>query len=267
MARYSGATWTPIPENSTQAKINPSQLILHSVAAPWTFQRLFLFWKEPKVVTESHFGVSYDGSVGQYLDTTVRADANVSANNRAISVESAANTKNSDEWTTQQIDALVKLMVWAHKTHGIPARICRSEADPGFGIHNMFPSWSGGGTVCPGPKRVKQFKTVVFPKFLKAIEATKPSLVLPSLSLEKVRAAATPPKAKDEIQRIQYALRLLKFLAQGKGKEGEWDSSTKAAYKKFQESLYGVGPYSDGIPGKDSLTRLGQKTKVFTVKD
>src|SRR5690348_11919131 len=169
MARYPGARWLPIPETNTQASINPTQFILHSIIAPWTVERVQAYWMEAGVNVESHFGVGYSGTVGQYVDTEVRADANVSANGRAISVETASNLEGTDKWTAEQIVALVNLMVWAHKTHAIPARICRTETDPGFGIHKMFSSWSGGGTACPGPARTKQFTEEIFPKFLLAI--------------------------------------------------------------------------------------------------
>jgi len=152
-ARYFEAPWLPIPENVAQPRITPTQFILPSAAAPWSPNRLRVFWNEAGVLTESHLGVGYDGTVGQFMDTNVRADANASANNRASSVESAANTENSDPWAPQQIDTLVDIMLWAHRTHRIPARICRSDTDPGFGIHRTFRKWSLDGTECRGPVR------------------------------------------------------------------------------------------------------------------
>src|SRR5690606_3979201 len=103
MPRYSRAKWLPIPENNTQAKIKPTQFIIHSIAAPWDENRLQKFWNESGVNTESHFGLDYDGSMGQYLDTNVRADANASANTRAIAVETASNVSSSDKWTSAQV--------------------------------------------------------------------------------------------------------------------------------------------------------------------
>src|SRR5690606_35901982 len=202
MPRYSRAKWLPIPENKTQAKIKPTQFIIHSVVAPWDENRIQQFWNESGVNTEFDFGLDYDGSMGQYLDTDVRADANVSANTRAISVETASNVSASDKWTSAQVAALAELMAWAHRTHGIPARICRSSTDPGFGIHNMFASWSGGGTACPGKARTKQFKDEVWPLFLSTIGDTPKAVAKPVVRVAYVQ----PGKKNEEVKIVQTVL-------------------------------------------------------------
>jgi hypothetical protein len=155
------------PESDSQAAIVATQLILHSIAAPWTIQRIFEYWRDSTNL-ESHFGLGYDGSLGQYIGTGTRADANMYANRRpdgtgAISCESASNLQHTDPWTPEQVEALIRLGVWVHQQHGIPLRICRSWDDPGFGVHRMFPQWSDGGTACPGDARTRQFTEVVFP--------------------------------------------------------------------------------------------------------
>ncbi|GAA2428944.1 peptidoglycan recognition protein family protein [Streptomyces macrosporus] len=253
MARYRGATWLPIPENTTQTRITPTQLILHSAAAPWSPQRLRDFWNENGVVTESHFGVGYDGAVGQFMDTNVRADANASANNRAISVESAADTRNSDPWTPDQIDTLVEIMVWAHRTHGIPARICRSDTDPGFGIHRMFRKWSVDGTECPGDARAKQFTDTVFPRFLEALGNT-PTPARPTVKLENLRYG----KTNGDVADLQRAL-----IEHGEkipaGATGHYGDQTKAAVASFQRKQGWTGSDADGIPGVETCKRLDLK--------
>ncbi len=156
------------PESDDQPAIVPTQVIFHSVAAPWDENRIGAYWAQPGVNLESHFGVDFDGSCGQYIGTQTRADANYGANRRAdgtgaISVESASNTNHSDPWTPEQIQKLTALGARAHAVHGIPLRICRTHDDPGFGYHGLFPQWSPSGTACPGPARIKQFREVVFP--------------------------------------------------------------------------------------------------------
>jgi hypothetical protein len=153
------------PESDAQAAIRPVQFIVHSIAAPWTIERLYEYWRDSTNL-ESHFGLGYDGRLGQYIGTQTRADANAQANARAISLESAANTSNSDPWTDAQINMLVRVMDWAADEHGIPRRKCRSWTDPGFGYHKMFPEWSVGGTACPGPKRTEQFNEIVLPRVI-----------------------------------------------------------------------------------------------------
>lgn len=168
MAWYPGALKMELqPESDTQPAIRPTQLIMHSIAAPWNEQRIYEYWRDSTNL-ESHFGLDYDGSLGQFIGTETRADANADANRRAdgtgaVSIETASNLKHSDPWTPEQTEALIKLGVWMHQHHGVQLRVCRTHDDPGFGYHAMFPQWSTSGTACPGPARIKQFKEVVFP--------------------------------------------------------------------------------------------------------
>lgn len=155
------------PESNSQQAIRPTQFIVHSIVAPWTARRTYEYWRDSTNL-ESHFGVDYEGTVGQYIGTETRADANAGANRRgdgtgAVSAETASNTKGSDPWNAKQIEDLIAIGVWLHQRHGIPLRICRSHSDPGFGYHSMFPQWSTSGTACPGKARIAQFKSVVFP--------------------------------------------------------------------------------------------------------
>ncbi|MGW2837299.1 peptidoglycan recognition protein family protein [Streptomyces sp. NPDC001493] len=168
MAWYPRATKYELqPESDAQPAIRPTQFIVHSIIAPWTAKRVFEYWRDSTNL-ESHFGIGYEGDVGQFIGTQTRADANAGANLRAdgtgaVSAETASNTEGTDPWTDAQVEELIQLGVWLHETHGIPLRICRTHDDPGFGYHSMFPQWSTSGTACPGAVRIAQFKTVVFP--------------------------------------------------------------------------------------------------------
>ncbi|WP_309029310.1 peptidoglycan recognition protein family protein [Streptomyces alfalfae] len=168
MAWYPGAVKMELqPESDQQAAIKPTQFIVHSIIAPWTARRTYEYWRDSTNL-ESHFGVDYEGTVGQYIGTETRADANAGANRRsdgtgAVSAETASNTSGSDPWNAKQIEDLIAIGVWLHQEHGIPLRICRSHSDPGYGYHSMFPQWSTSGTACPGTARIKQFKETVFP--------------------------------------------------------------------------------------------------------
>ena len=168
MAWYPGATKMELqPESDSQPAIRPTQFIVHSIVAPWTPKRTYEYWRDSTNL-ESHFGLGYDGSLGQFIGTETRADANAAANLRAdgtgaVSLESASNLQASDPWTAAQVESLIKLGVWLHQKHGIPLRICRSAADPGFGYHRLFTAWNPSAHSCPGDARVEQFRTVVFP--------------------------------------------------------------------------------------------------------
>lgn len=155
------------PESDQQPAIKPTQFIVHSIAAPWPVSRIYEYWRDSTNL-ESHLGVGYDGSAAQFIGTETRADANAGANRRpdgtgAVSAETASDLDHSDPWTDAQVERLIQIGAELHRMHGIPLRLCRSHDDPGYGWHGMFPEWSLGGTACPGPARIKQFRERVFP--------------------------------------------------------------------------------------------------------
>ena len=168
MAWYPGAIRMELqPESDAQPAIRPTQFLAHSIAAPWDEKRIYEYWRDSTNL-ESHFGLDYDGSLGQFIGTETRADANAAANRRAdgtgaVSLESASNLHASDPWTAAQVETLIRLGVWLHQRHGIPLRICRTADDPGFGYHRLFREWNPNGHSCPGDARVRQFHEVVFP--------------------------------------------------------------------------------------------------------
>lgn len=162
------------PESDAQAAITPTQFIVHSIAAPWSVQRIYEYWRDSTNL-ESHFGLAYDGDLGQFIGTNTRADANAGANGRAVSLESASNLDHTDPWADRQLESIIGLGVWLHQRHGIPLRICRSWDDPGYGYHGLFSEWSLGGTACPGQARIKQFREVVFPEIKRRAEGGTPA--------------------------------------------------------------------------------------------
>ncbi|WP_069737404.1 N-acetylmuramoyl-L-alanine amidase [Streptomyces sp. EN27] len=195
MAWYPGAKKMELqPESDAQPAIRPTQLIVHSIVANWTARRTYEFWRDSTNL-ESHFGIGYGkGDIAQYIGTETRADANAGANRRsdgtgAISVETASNSTATDPWNASQVEELIELGVWAHRTHNIPLRICRTHSDPGFGYHSMFPQWSTSGTACPGKARIAQFKSVVFPAIVaRATGKTNPPKETPvALSTDDVK--------------------------------------------------------------------------------
>jgi hypothetical protein len=171
MSWFAGAKKLELqPESNTQPSITPDQFILHSLAAPWTAQRTYEYWRDSTNL-ESHFAVGYGGDLAQFIGTQTRADANASANRRAnghgaVSLESASDLKASDKWTDAQVNQIVAVGVWLHKEHGIPLRICRTWDDPGYGHHRMFSEWNPNGHSCPGDARAAQFKSVIFPRIV-----------------------------------------------------------------------------------------------------
>lgn len=200
MAWWEGAVRLELqPESDDQAAIRPTQVIFHSIAAPWDERRLLEHWKTTNL--ESHFGVDFDGSAGQYIGTETRADANAGANLRpdgtgAVSVETASRVDSSDPWTEEQLETLTELGVWAHRRHpAIPLRICRAADDPGYGYHSLFAAWSTGGTACPGPARIRQFREVLFPRIVARANGAE-DMALTDTEISKIAAKVLAGVAK-----------------------------------------------------------------------
>lgn len=182
MARYAEAAWHRCP--GSEPSIRPTQFIFHTAVMRDLVGLRNYFCSGRSGGIESHFGVggkwaadpAQDGAVEQWRDTEEQADANLKANRRAdgtgaISCETCDNAPQSpsdiEPWTPKQVAALIRLGRWAHTTHGIPLRICRTPDDPGYGWHAMWgaPSaWTPAvGKVCPGPRRVAQLKADILP--------------------------------------------------------------------------------------------------------
>ncbi|MFD4740628.1 N-acetylmuramoyl-L-alanine amidase [Streptomyces virginiae] len=195
MAWYPGAIRMELqPESDNQPAIRPTQFIMHSIAAPWSIQRTYEYWRDSTNL-ESHFGLDYVGQPGQYIGTQTRADANYRANLRpdgsgAVSIETASNDKHTDPWSSSQVEELIRLGVWLHQQHGIPLRICRTASDPGYGYHRLHSDWAVGGTDCPGDARVKQFQEVIFPAIVARANGA------PNPNMPPQEAPVTPEEIK-----------------------------------------------------------------------
>ncbi|MEV7776722.1 peptidoglycan-binding protein [Kitasatospora sp. NPDC088351] len=267
MAWYPGAEKMELqPESDAQPAIVPTQVIFHSMAAPWTPRRIYEYWRDSTNL-ESHFGVGYDGGIAQYIGTQTRADANMAANHRpdgtgAVSIESASNDQHTDPWTAAQIGTFIAVGVWLHQRHGIPLRVCRTADDPGYGFHRLFPEWSDGGTACPGDARVQQFHGLVLPGIVAGAGGAPPP---PS------RSTPGPARYRVTINGLEYGygahgpqVRQVgdALVASGHGShytagpDEDWRDADTLNYQDYQLSLGYTGAAADGVPGEDSLRRL-----------
>lgn len=198
MARYSGASYRPLGTQAEPRMREYDLFIFHTMVGNLVSTDS-MFHDRGYYGTESHFGVGgiwggdlskkYDGKVFQWQDTAYSADANLEANPRAISVETADNApkyvKDIKPWTPKQITALVNLGVWVCRTHKIPPvlipdskpsrrgigyhRLGCQHSD-GVGTHSGFlvaggERWSTSiGKECPGTQRIAQLKTIIVPR-------------------------------------------------------------------------------------------------------
>ncbi|MFJ4666737.1 peptidoglycan-binding protein [Kitasatospora purpeofusca] len=262
MAWYPNARKLEVqPESDAQPAIRPTQVIFHSLAAPWTGQRTYEFWRDSTNL-ESHFFVGFDGDVAQFIGTQTRADANMHANRRsdgsgAVSVETASNTQHTDPWTDEQINALIGIGVWVWRTHGVPLRIARSWDDPGFGTHRMFSQWSDGGTACPGDARHRQFLDRVFPGIVAAANGG-------NSGGSSGGGLASFPGADYFHNNPRSSLitamgkRLVEegCSAYSSGPGPQWTDADRQSYAKWQRKLGYSGADADGWPGPSSWAKL-----------
>ncbi|MFD9629800.1 peptidoglycan-binding protein [Streptomyces violascens] len=260
MAWYPNARkWELQPESDAQPAIRPTQLILHSVAAPWTGQRTYEYWRDSTNL-ESHFFVEFGGDVFQYIGTETRADANMYANRRsdgsgAVSVESASNMDHTDAWTDAQVAALIRLGVWMHQTHGVPLRICRSHDDPGFGTHRMFSQWSDGGTACPGDARHAQFRNVIFPGIVRAAGGEPVPEPSGGGAVTIDGKPYGPGSSGDHITVMGRALVRAGCSRYSEGPGPNWTSADTESMRAYQLKI-GDTANADGMPGPLQLRKL-----------
>lgn len=153
-----------LPENSQQNRITPTTVICHRAVS--SAKDLYGYWNSPGIVLESHFYISEDGTIYQYMDTNIRADANVDANAFAVSIETwdGGNTPDSDGWNAVQVFQLKRLIKWICDVHGIKKEPARTWNGGGIGGHNWFPEpWADGPRGCPGTERNRQLREDIIP--------------------------------------------------------------------------------------------------------
>lgn len=176
MARYPAARWRPIPATHRQPRIRPRAAVAHSAAGRGS---LHGWWLNPAARgLESHFWVSFAGLVEQYVDTDIRADAQGAANGFAVSFETESSVQATERWAVAQAVAIVKLLVWLCRTHGIPARIMVSPTGTGLSWHVQWgapgPWTKVRGKTCPGPARIAQYQREIVPQVARLLAAAGP---------------------------------------------------------------------------------------------
>ena len=170
MALYPAAFKQLIPPGVNDPRIVPRIAILHVDAG--NAENLHDFFNGPSAGIESNFHVSkrLDPSrpghsiVYQYRDTDWQADANLNANDFAVSIETQG--FGAGEWTPEQLASIKALLIWLHETHDIPLRRCKAWDGSGVGYHVMFGApgpWTPRAKTCPGPDRIRQFNEVLVP--------------------------------------------------------------------------------------------------------
>jgi len=136
---------------------------LHSAAGRGS---LYNFFKNSSNL-ESHFWIAEDGTIEQYIDTEIKADANLKANSFAVSIETESSVQATEPWTNKQTAAIMWLLDWLCDTHPeIKRQQCDKWNGSGIGWHIMFGApgpWTPVSKSCPGPARIKQMTDMIIP--------------------------------------------------------------------------------------------------------
>ena len=184
-----------IPPGSSDPRITARAAILHVDAG--NASSLYDYFRFRSGGIESHFFIKLDGTIEQYRDTDFQADANLDANDFAISIETQG--FGGGKWTAAQLVSIKRLLLWLNKVEGIPVRKIQHWDGSGVGYHTQFgaPShWTPVAKSCPGPERIKQFNEVLVPWFQTNPEVRVPApLPVPSLTVVAWNVGPANPDA------------------------------------------------------------------------
>jgi hypothetical protein len=200
------ADWEPLPPQQRIEGMpekfrheEKTQFIIHSAGGgyPGSIET----WKGLGYGVYSTFFILDDGTIKQLVDSSFKANANGSANRRAISVETTS-PKNTDfvGWKDKQLEALKKLIKWCQEQHpGILNRTIPSINEPGVGFHTMFgntknlsPWLTKDPKVCPGITRIQQFYNEIMPGLGYAPAPDEEDIVFKQRWTSDPRGRATP---------------------------------------------------------------------------
>lgn len=244
----------------------------------------------------SHFWVSYSGVVEQYVDTKLRAEADLDGNDATVSIETEGGTgsnADTDKWTTQQVDAIVKLVKWILETHKIPKKLAEnsksgSESSRGISWHRLgidgnFPSLpdiragreqrgggmhysSSDGKLCPGGGKIQQI-----PGILDRINGgggTNPEPLPPvteqpgGLVVDGQWGKATTKALQEYLQTPVDGIISHQYKQEGVNYPGlysaQWDSTQDGSTLiRAMQNVLNIK--EDGLCGKDTITALQKR--------
>lgn len=161
MARMPDAIWKPISTNYSRGACGRvvGMVVHHMVGSE---SSAFALFDRPGSGASAHFGVCYDGTTYQYVDTADAAYHACQANYAGqIGVENES-ASSGDLWaalTDAQVSACARIAAWLAAEHGIELRVADPDDRRGVGYHSMVPgdcSVAWGQTGCPGEAIVAQ---------------------------------------------------------------------------------------------------------------
>lgn len=143
----------------------------------------------------AHFSTAADGTIYQSRDTAWQSAANYQGNHDTIAIENDDHGPEYGVWnvndgravpgfTPAQCEAIARIIVFAHQTHGIPIELCPDSRPGSRGVayhrQGIDGNWAGyaysgrvsggekwsksGGKVCPGDRRIDQLRGIIIPR-------------------------------------------------------------------------------------------------------
>ncbi|NEA63921.1 peptidoglycan-binding protein [Streptomyces sp. SID12488] len=247
MAKFSGATWRPIPINYTEGgQSSVRGLVVHIMAG--TLAGTDSWFRNPKARASSHFGTGKAGALYQWVDTADRAWAQAGGNTSWLSIEDEG--QGGDELTSAQMDRIAEVFAWVHKTYGVPLQVASGPNGKGLGYHAMGGSAWGSHPSCPGSRIIAQLPEIVTRAKRIAAPAAPTFAPFPGAAFFRnaPRSALITAMGK-------------RLVAEGCGKYAtgpgpQWTEADRKSYAAWQRERGFTGSAADGWPGKTTWDAL-----------
>lgn len=286
--RYPKAQWRPLAADETYQGLMTRHdgIVLHTAVGTLAGTDAY-FMLGGYTGTESHFMVGPDGESHQYTDTARRADANLDANYRLLSIETADSGPpfpawtggNVPPWTEAQLDAIAGIIAWAARTHNFPVRLMESSrsTERGIGWHRQgidgnFPTGllagrvadgerysTTTGKVCPGDNRIRQIPTEILPRVQAILGGSTQG------DSDMQLSDPIPGTDKKVGDALRAALRMADALSVVRANILERDKATAAALSKVQSAVAALPEGATKAEVRDLLDHLDATIQLKVV--
>lgn len=265
MARMPGAQWIGPTDNRTVGgMIEVHGLVLH--IQDGTEAGTESWFHNGEAWASSHFLAPRAGGVRQLVDTADRAWAQAAGNPYWVSIECEG--RGGDYLTGAQVDACAGVLAWLHHAYGTPLVTTTDVMGRGLAYHGMGGAAWGNHPDCPGTAVLRQ-RDGILTRAQNIVGAAPASVSLAHVIAAAERDPGLPQGGTtypEDVRPVEAALRAEGLLPALYAADGSFGSMTVAAYSRWQQSAPGggyrgtaPGQPADGIPGRDSLIRLGAR--------
>lgn len=274
MALYPKAIKKLITPGGNDPAIKPIGAILHVDAGNAGGEALYNYFNGPSGGIESHFHIQKDGKVYQYRDTNREADANYKGNSFMvgderrgyISIETQGLEKG--EWTAAQLTSIKELLLWLSETHDFKLQVPETPKSPGVGYHVLFGApgaWTPVSKSCPGPDRIKQYRSILVPWFKSVYETDEDEKVVepatrPKVEYVKLADGVKPGKRHTQVRLLQRLLIKAGYGPIRGAVTTYYGENTEAAVRRFHRKnpKFAEGP-ADSKIGPKGFVHLQQE--------